>query len=164
MAITSLKQAQNALEKHRKLKVEIDDLLKKNGIAKMVKQADDLKKEATAWAVEQEGLEQIELKGAHATLVRQNYGGRWIADDDDIAESDPSGVKSLRFLIEEKFKSKITDKGSPARRTWNRITKRVVDPALIEAAVSLELFTIEEIQDAYVEKEKAPYLRLFDDE
>lgn len=162
MPITTLKQAQNALEKHRALKIEIDEKLKKLGIAKMMKQADDLKKEATAWAVENDA-EQIELKGAHATLVRQNYGGRWIAEDNDIGVGDPAGAKSLRFLIEEKFKSRITDKGSPARRTWNRITKRVVDPALIEAAVSLEIFTIEEIQDAYVEREKTPYLRVFED-
>jgi hypothetical protein len=163
MAVTTLRQAQNALEKHRKLKAEIEDLLKKNGIAKKMKQAEDLKKEATDWAIENDA-DQIELDGAHATLVRQHYGGRWIATDDDIDEGDPANVQSLYAIIEENFKSKISEKGSAARKTWHRITRRVVDPKLIDDAVALGVFKPNEIALAYVEKEKAPYLRVFDDE
>lgn len=162
MAITSLKQAQNALEKHRKLKVEIEELLKKSGIAKKIKEADALKKEATVWAIENDA-DQIELDGAHATLVRQMYGGRWIAEDSDVQEDDPGTVRSLYAVIEEKFGDRIDAKGSKARKAWHKITRRIVDPLLIDVAVADGVFKQDEIADAFVEKEKAPYLRLFDD-
>lgn len=163
MAITNLKEAQKALEKHRKVKDEIAALLKEHKIDTKMKQAEDLKKDATVWAIEND-IDQIILNGAHATLVRQHFGGRWIAEDGDITEGDPGTAKSLYAVIEERFKGRITEKGTKARKAWLRITRRIVDPALIDAAVADGLFKSEEIADAYVEREKAPYLRIFDDE
>jgi hypothetical protein len=150
------------LEQYRALLTQIEEAKKAARITQMEEKAADLKSQVTKWAIENE-IGQIELEGAHATLIKQRYGGRWIAEDEDITENDPAETMSLRRLIEKKFKSGVDERGTQARKVWLKITRRIVDPALIDVAVVDGILRLKDIEAAYVEKEKVPYLRIFND-
>lgn len=161
--ITTLKQAQNALEKHRALKDEVAALMKEHGITKMIENADKLKKEATAWAIEND-VEQIMLEDAHATLVRSSFDRRVIGTDEELgelADEDQTGRISLKQIIKNKFGE--FGKGSEATRIWNMVTRRVVDMVALDDAISDGVLSLEDVDPAYYERQKAPYLRIFDE-
>lgn len=162
MAITTLKQAQTALTQHRALLAEIAFIERREKLDAKRKKAAKLKDEVTVWAVESE-TDTIELENAHATLVRQSYGSRWVSTEDDQEDGDPAYVVPLSVLLERKFGDSVGTKGSKARKVWMRLTKRIADFKLIEAAVSEGLVAIDDISSAFVQKDKKPYLRVFDD-
>lgn len=163
VVIKTDKDAREALEAFQRLKVEIDELKEESGL-------NDLEKDAVAYKAAAQNYmiakkrDQIQCKGFHGTLVKGYYQSHFVATEDEIAEGDPEGVIPLQKIIEKKFKSKIKDKGSKARKIWMRITKRVVDFSAIDELVAEGVLAVDEIAPAWVEKEKAPYLRLFDDD
>ena len=165
--IKSEKDAAEALEAFRRLQDEIKELRAESGL-------DELEKDAVAYKaaaqnyMKTNGIKQIQCRGFHGTLIEGFYGSHWIATPDDMTADALLGAKNrnivpLQTIIEKKFKSKVTDKGSKARKMWMKITKRVVDQNAIDELVQAGKLKVDEISPAWVEKEKAPYLRLFDD-
>jgi len=160
--IKTQKQALEALQRFRDLKAEIDEVKKESGLDELEADAMAYKAAAQNFMIGKD-IEQLQGDGWHATLVKGHGSSRWIATDDDIQGDEREGVESLQTIIERKFKSKITSKGTKARRVWLKITKRVIDTDAIEDAVGHGTFTVDDISPAFVEQERAPYLRLFDD-
>jgi urocanate hydratase len=76
----------------------------------------------------------------------------------------PKRCRSLQSIIEKKFKSKVSVKGSKARKMWMKITKRVLDPEAIEELVQEGALDVDEISPAWYETKRAPYLRVYEDE
>jgi len=162
IVIKSQDDAKKALQKFQTLKAERDELYEEHGIKDMDEELVALKAAVTKFMADNK-VEQIECKGFHGTLVKGYHGGHWLATDDDISPGDHKTAKSLQAIIEKKFKSKISVKGSKARKVWMKITKRVVDHEAVEAAVADGTLNVKEIAPAWSEKEKAPYLRIFQD-
>jgi hypothetical protein len=155
--IRSAAQAAEALERMKVLQKEIDDIQRKSGVMDMMIEASELKKGATRWAVES-GTEVVPLDHGYARMRRDKYDGRWIASDSDM-DGAPDDARSLYSIICEKFKK------MPVRRkkVWLRVTKRVVDPEALQEVVSEGYLTLHEIQSAFYEKTKEPYLRLYEE-
>src|SRR5215831_6612071 len=159
--IKTQKDALEALRRFRDLKTEIDELKAEVGL-------DDLEKDAMAYKAAAQNfmigkdIEQLQGDGWHATLVKGHGSSRWVTDDDDLDGTEGDRVVPLKTIIEKKFKGSVKVKGK-ARSVWMKITKRVADHEGIEDAVSAGDLTVDEISPAFVEKERAPYLRLFDD-
>jgi hypothetical protein len=159
----TLKSATAALEQYRKLLAEIAEIEKREGLDEKRDQAFKLKADVTTWAVEND-LDTIPLDGAHAKVVKQSYGSHWVSTADDLVYGDyAENVKPLYTLIEETYKSRISTQGSKARKMWMRLTKRVADPVAIDEAFADGAIKVEEISSAFVEKEKKPYIRIFND-
>jgi hypothetical protein len=151
----NLKQAQTAIEKIQTLKAEIDDLMQQHGILDRQVELDALKSATVAWAVKTD-TESIPLPdGGHAQLRRDKYGGTWVATTADL-DGAPPGIVPLYTVLRKKFK-----KRSRRLEVWKDITKRVVDPERLSAAVEEGVLTLEEVENSYHEKEKAAYLRIY---
>ena len=161
IVIKSKKDAKAALTKFQNLKQERDELYEESGMKDMEEELVSLKAAVTKFMADNE-VEQIQCEGFHATLITGYHGGHWVATPDELAD-EPEGINALSSIIEKKFKSKISDKGSKARKVWLRITKRVVDHEAVEAAVADGTLKVKEIAPAWSEKEKAPYVRVFED-
>lgn len=162
IVIKTKKDAAEALEAFQRMKAELDELREEHGITDLEKDLVSYKAAVQTWMVEND-VEQVQCDGFHGTLIKGFYGSHWIATDDDITEGDPAGAKSLQSLIEKKFKSKVKDKGSKARKVWMKITKRVVDHAAVEELVQAGTLSVDEISPAWSEKPKQPFLRIFED-
>lgn len=167
-SVTSLKQAKEALQLHQSLKDEIEEIRKANELPEMEMDAAELKKAVTYWAIHNR-VERIDFdSGFHATLIEQFMDSHFILEDDDLPDPE-SGYQSagkvvpLKTILEKKFKSKVTDKGSKARKVWLRITKRVVDNEALDAVVAEGVLNVDDVKAAFVQKPKAPYLRIFED-
>lgn len=160
--ITTDEDAIEALQNAKNLQNEIEEVKAESGL-------DELEKDLTAYKAAlrdfmiRTNIEHIPGDGFHGTLVKGSSGSRWITTDDDISENDPERVMSLQACIEKKFKSKVSEKGSKARKVWLKITKRVADPEAIEEAVNEKVLKVEDISPAWVELTRAPYLRIFED-
>jgi hypothetical protein len=104
-------------------------------------------------------MDQVQGTGYHATLIRAGYDARVVGTEDDLQPGDPPEVVPLREIIYRKFKH---DKNL-ARRTWFACTRRVVVIDMLEEQVAGGVLTVDEIAEAYVQKEKKPYIRIFKD-
>jgi len=163
--VKNLKEAKEAMNLFQAVKGEIEEIREANGLPELELEATELKKAVTRWAVATQ-TDRIDFdKGFHATLVQQFYDAQYIGTDADMPDSLPEGreVITLQAIIEKKFKSKIKTTGSKARKAWFAVTKRVVDKEAIDQAVASGLLTVDEIAPSFVEKQKAPYLRVFEE-
>jgi hypothetical protein len=162
VVIKTERQAAEALEAFSRLKAEIDEIREESGLDDLEKDAVAYKAAVTTFMVEN-GVDQLQCRGFHGTLVRGFYNSHWVATAEDLTANEPESVVPLQALIEKKFKSSIATKGSKARNIWLKITKRVVDQSKLDEVVAANLLDADEIAAAWVEYEKQPYLRLFDD-
>lgn len=160
--VKTLKQAKEALQGMRNLQAEIEEMMKESGISEMMEDATEMKRAATAYAVSNK-LERIDCNGFHATLIEQSYDTHFLATDEDVREAEPQGrqLKSLRSILRKKF-GPMT-KGSKSLEIWKRVTKPVVDKTALEEVVAEGELTAKELTPSFVEKKKAPYLRVFED-
>lgn len=160
--IKTAKDAKKALEAAKNLQDEIAAVKAESGL-------DELEKDLTAYKAALRDfmmaaeIEHVEGDGFHGTLVKGSGGSRWITDDDDMDETTPDRCKSLKTIIEEKFDERVKTKGSKARKVWLKVTKRIADPEAIEEAVNEKLLDVDEISPAWVELQRKPYLRIFED-
>jgi F0F1-type ATP synthase alpha subunit len=162
--IKNEKQAVEALTLFQVRKAKAEALRIRHGIADMEKDCVELKKAVTAFAVSSDADRidfDVDGKDFHATLVKQFHGAMFVATDEDIPDEFPD-AKSLKSIIEEKFDGSIKEKGK-ARKVWNKITRRIADRSLIDQAVAEGLLTVDEIAPSFIEREKAPYLRIFEE-
>lgn len=163
-AITSLRQAKEALVLFQSQAEEAKALRAEHGIDEIEQDCVELKKAVTRYAVEHE-VERIDFdQNFHATLVRQFYGQEFIGTVDDIPDQVPDNreIIPLQAIIEKKFKGSVKEKGK-ARKVWMRITKRIVDRAAVDQIVAEGVLTVDELAPCFIEKEKAPYLRIFEE-
>ena len=161
--IKTEKDAVQALNAFRNLKSEIDEVRKESGLDEMEKDAAAYKAAAQKFMIDMK-LDHLQGDGFHGTLVKGTGGSTWIATDDDLTDKSPARCQSLQSIIEKKFKSKVKTKGSKARKVWMKVTKRVIDPEKIEEVVNEGILDVDEIAPAWYETERAPYLRIFEDE
>jgi len=156
--VKTRKQAIEALTAARTMKAEIQALMEEHGISDMMEDATEMTKAVVRYMDEQK-LDNLQAKGFHGTLVRAAYDKRWIATDEELDEAGrPANSMSLRRILRKKFKN-----AAKRKEIWMRITKRVADPEGIDEVVTEGILTIEEVGPSYVEKTKAPYLRIYED-
>ena len=156
--VKSLKEAQARLERVQEIKATIEERRRISGINELEAELDLLKKSVTDWAVKT-NTETIPMDGGHAQLRRDKYGGTWVGTYADL-DGAPDGAVPLWRVIMKKFpKSK-----EKRNEVWRRVTKRVVDSAALSQAVEEGVFTVEEIEQSYWEKQKTPYIRIYVEE
>jgi hypothetical protein len=160
--IKTQKDALAALQAFRDLKSEIDQVKEESGLNELEKDAMAYKAAVQNFMISKE-LDQLQGDGFHGTLVKGHGSSRWITDEGDLTGDEADHAMSLRVIIEEKFGEKVTKPKSKARRLWLKITKRIADTDAIEEAVNDGELTVDEIAPAFVEKDRAPYLRIFSD-
>jgi hypothetical protein len=148
------------------LQTEIAEVKKETGLDDMEKDLASFKAALRDFMLAKD-KDHIEGDGFHGTLVKGSGGSRWIADEDDLTPELDERCKPLKQIIMEKFGVNTlqgkSDEVRKARRLWNRVTRRVVDPEAIEEAVSEKLLDVDEISPAWIEIERKPYLRIFED-
>jgi hypothetical protein len=161
ISIKTKDDAAKVLEEVRQLSNDIDALMAEHGITELTEKRDKLKSAVTKWAVSK-NVEAIEISGAYGKVITAKNQSLVLADDGDIEHlgiARDGELKTLKEIIEEKFGS-VKEKG-PARRLWNRVTRRVVDMEGLNEAVGDGLLTVDEIAPSYFQTWKAPYLRIF---
>jgi hypothetical protein len=139
--IRSKAEAEEALRLLEEIEEEISP--------KMI-QATELKKAATAYAVDKK-LDTIQLDGCYYRQITR-YTRFWVGTDEDVP-AEQAGVKSLQALVKGKKAN-----GKPL---WQLITKRVPDPDKISEAVGKGWIEETEIEQAFVEKPQRPFLQRF---
>jgi hypothetical protein len=161
--VKTLKDAKAALEGMVALEAEISELMKEHGIDEMMQDAAEMKRAAQAFCAAKE-IDRVDLDGCHFTLIKQAYDSRFIATDDDLNGAEPADRKivPLRKIIRKKFGP--FGKGKKSSEIWKRITKPTVVKEALDEVVAEGLLTVDEIAPSFVEKQKAPYLRRFNDD
>jgi hypothetical protein len=157
MALKRLKNGQYRIE----TKKQAVEALEESGIVEMQMDTVELKKAVTAFMAEKnaQALE-IPKAGKVAKLI-MGFDGTWIETRRDaLAANLPAGVRNLKSIVAGK-----TVKLNNGRKTtlWNYITKRVLDPDKLAEAVATGAVDEDEIKDAYYEKPRAPYVRIYDE-
>ena len=146
ISIKSMADAQKALEEMEKIELEI---------APQMRRATELKKAVTAFAVKK-NIPVVQLDGVYYRHIQRNTH-KWIPTDEDMPGTAPKGAKSVMAIVKGR-KVKIKGKSVPL---WQLITKRVVDPQLIDQAVTQGHITEKEIEKAYVATPQAPFLQRY---
>lgn len=120
-----------------------------NSLDEMRMDAVELKKAATRY-VTSKRISSLTLSkvGKVAKLIAGS-DGYWIGTKADMPSDAPSGLVPLKSLV--------------SKEMWRRITRRVVDPEKIQAAINGGELREDEISDAYYEKPRAAYVRLYDE-
>jgi hypothetical protein len=147
MKVKTKDDAIEVLQHATRLKEEAETLMLQYGITDMLEKADDLKREVTKFAAAK-GIDKLDLPdGRYGKLIQAVHERVWVGTKDDVPESAPDKVKPLKSLV--------------TKEVWMKITRRVPDPERIEQAVSEGLVTLDQIEPAYFEKMRAPFLRVF---
>ena len=139
--IRSKAEAEEALRLLEEIEEEISP--------KMI-QATELKKAATAYAVDKK-LDVIQLDGCYYRQINRSTRF-WVGTDADI----PAGIAKVKSL-----QSLVKGKKAKGRPLWQFITKRVPDSDRINEAIGMGWIEESEIQDAFVEKPQRPFLQRF---
>lgn len=157
--LKSKAEVKRALKRVGQLAAEIAEVEERHDLAGKRAEAVALKKAATDYMVENE-IETLELDktGKYARLIQSAHHRRWVLRTEDLdGAAPPPGFRSLRRILLNKFGA-----GSPNFKTaWKTATKQVPDPEGIQLLVAENFVTEKELAPAYVEEEKAPYLRVF---
>jgi hypothetical protein len=141
-------EAIRALAMVLRIQAEIDALNEEHGISEMMQDAAELKKAATAFC-NSKSIDVVNLpEKKYAKLIRSASSRYWIGTKADIPQS-ANAAKPLKSLV--------------SKEMWLKLTKRVPDPAKIDKAVAEQVVKLEDIEDAYVEIPRAPYLRIYDE-
>lgn len=147
--IRSKTEAVRALTMMQNLQDEITELKKEYGLDEMEMDATELKRAATAYCANN-GVEILKLPkvNRYARLIKAVASKKWIGTKDDMPDDADKGAKPLKSIV--------------SKEVWMKITKRVPDPELIDEAVAEGLVTLREIEPAYVETFKSPYLGIYE--
>jgi CBS domain-containing protein len=151
--LTSKKQVVAALKLMDELAADISELMDKYDIHEMMQDSTELKRAAERYLIENE-IDELPIEGGkRAKLIRGGYDRRWILTS---KEDVPKGAVPLRTLLKKKLKP------AEFKEVMNRITIKVVNPAEIDEIVAEGIVTEKDIKKAFVEKEKKPYMRIYD--
>jgi hypothetical protein len=140
-------QAEAAFERMLDVEEEISAIRKETGLAKLEMESVELKRAATRY-MDHKNVEALPVKGKIARLIRSVNERKWLGTKADVEFDTPRDVKPLRSIV--------------SKEMWMKISKRVPDPDKINEAVAAGELDEAEIQTAYYETQKAPYVRLFD--
>lgn len=152
--ISTKADAEKALRMMVELQDEIMALNKEHGITELMRDAAELKKAATAFAVAK-GITKLDVGDKYAALREDGYDRRWIGTQDELKDMDaPAGATPLRTILKNGH--------ADWKEIWMQITKRVVDSDKLQEAIDEGVLDEDEISAAFVEKKKSPYLRLYD--
>jgi len=155
--ITSKEGAIKALKMMQERSDEAQALMQEQGISELMQEATELKKAATAYCVAK-GISQLDMEDSYAQLREDGYDRRWIATRHELAAvSAPDGAKDLRSILQSKFGGH----SEQFKNVWRKITKRVISPEALQELVDDGTLDEDEIAPAFVEKKKAPYLRIY---
>lgn len=131
--------AANALKMFRELKAERDAIFEEAGLADIEKDLVSYKAAVTNYMIAKK-KKSIPGSGYHGTLV-EGFDGRW-------------DMVKLRRILKKKENFK---------EIWNTITTRTLDAEKLNEAVEEGMIKAKEIQAAWVEVPRRPYLRLFEE-
>ncbi len=145
--INSVKAAKLALEEMESITEEIMPLMNRSV---------ELKKAVTAFATDKRTTV-IQLDDVYYRLIERK-NRIWVGTPEDMPVGAPKRAASLREIVKGK-RVKVNGKLVPL---WNLITKRVVDPELLNQAVQQKWVTEKEIEKAYLEKSQAPFLQRYE--
>jgi hypothetical protein len=136
-----------ALEASVELKEIAEALMQEHGITEMLEAAEELKKKVTKYATSK-SIDKLDLPdGRYGRLITSVHERLWVGTKADMPADAGNKVKPLKSLV--------------PKEVWMKITKRVPDPEKIDEAVSEGLISHDQIEAAYFEKMKAPYIRVF---
>jgi hypothetical protein len=159
--ISSKADAVKALKMMQERSDEAQELMRENGITELMQEAAELKKAATAYCVAN-GITKLDMDDSYASLREDAYDRRWIARKIDLGElENPRGAVPLYDILKDKFVRGRKKQPAKFKEIWNRVTKRVVDPDALQEVIDEGLLDEDEIAAAFVEKTKAPYLRIY---
>lgn len=164
--ISSEKEAKTALNLFQALADEMQAIREEHGLQEMEEDAIELKRAVTHFMVGK-GKKRIEIPdypGMYGTLIESGYDKRIIATKEELDDymSDDKPVIQEKVTPLRTFLLKKYGKGTKEfKEAWNRLTKKVADEDAIAEAINAGEFTVEQISKCYIEKQKAPYLRLF---
>lgn len=158
---TKTEQIVDLLSSYESLTAEANALMAKHGITEMLAEAADAKKKATELVVSAK-LSTVPMPdGTRYDLRRDSYNKQIVGDDEELAAvKSPAAVIPLKTIIKAKYgkggKNKL-----PWTEIWKMVTTRRVDVAKLEDAVKKGILVVDEIQPAYYQDYKAPYLRKY---
>ena|SRR3972149_1635664 len=135
-----------SLEKYFELEKEIHDLMVKHCIFELQEKQNDLRKEMTEFCV-QTNINEIEIQHKRAVLI-QPMIRKWITTVEEITVNERKKVRTLQSLVDKKL--------------FQKLTTRIADPDKIERAIQKGDITLSEIESAFVEIPKSPFLRFYD--
>ena len=160
-AIKNATEAMKLLTEMESLVADAEALMVEHGINDKLERAQAIKAQVTEWAVENDVKSIPMPQGRYYGLRRDTYNKRVVGDRDELdALKDPTGVTPLKEIVKKKF-GKGGKNGLPWTEVWKLITTRRVDMAKLEDAVKKDILTVEEIQPAYYQDMKAPYIRTY---
>jgi hypothetical protein len=154
--VTSKKDAVKALRMMQERQEEIARIERENGIPELRQEATELKKAATMFCVARK-ISQLDMGDSYAQLREDGYDRRWIATRHDLEDVDAPGAVPLRTILQRA----LGGKSEEFKAAWNRITKRVIDADALQEIVDEGIVDEDEIAPAFVEKKRAPYLRIY---
>ena len=161
LKISDVDSAAAAGERLLAMQTELANLRQQTGIERLEQRIDEYKTKLRDFCVEAEE-ETINLQGGrYVRLVQSASERRIIGTTEELnaisdSEGQPTGMKSLMRILQEKFP---TDKRWV--EIWRRATKPIPDISAIEQLVSEGILSVEDLQPAYYEKKKSPYIRIF---
>jgi hypothetical protein len=161
--VTAKEDAVKALKLMAERQEAAQALMKKHKITELMQEATELKKAATEFCVAK-GIEKLDLGDSYAGLREDGYDRRWIVDKGELVQFQLAGaanVIDLKTILKKKFAKKGVSVTAEFKEVWKRITKRVVDPDALQEAIDDGTLDEDEIAPAFVEKKKAPYLRIY---
>lgn len=156
--VSSSKELSAAWNEHLSIEQTIAGLMRKHGITDLMVTSTELKKAVTKYQVAKK-IDRVDFSdGRYAKLVAGGYDKRFIATDEELESGDfPKGAKSLEAILAKKF----ADKPNRLKKIWKRIAKTTIDKTALDAVIAEGLLKIEDVEAAYVEKPKAPYVRVY---
>lgn len=146
-------QARKALNKLLEKQAELELVRRQAGIPKLEAEIDAAKRTVIDF-MDATDTDQLLGDGAHATLVRASYDSHFVGTNDEIPDWVERRVIPLRTIIYKKLPKE------EAAKLWQRVTKRVVVPEMVEEVVAEGLLEVDEISPSFVEKLKKPYIRI----
>ena len=141
--IKTLKQAKEAAQQAREYKAEIKEKMN---------DASDLAKEAALY-LHGHDIREITMEDGDKVTVVQRFSRFWAGEDEEV--EDIVGAQSLKSIVGDRV---IQVPGKKAKKLWYAITRRVVDPTMIDHAVAKGWLDEDEIAPALIEKPQSPYL------
>jgi hypothetical protein len=163
--VSTMAGARKALLSAEQMTDKAESLMRQYGITDLLADASALKKQATEWAIEKD-IDRIDMEdGRYYGLRRDVYNKQIIGDENDLNDlKDPQGVIPLKTILKRKF-GKQTVKGKVMKfkwfAVWQQVTSRKVDVDKLQMAVTDGTLTLDEIQAAYYQETKSPYLRRY---
>lgn len=161
LQIKSEAQAQKAVEAYASNEEELEKLLRKiaplNAKREMIRAGMKVFQEGET---KDDKIVDFTHDGWVSQLIERT-NSMWILEDADIPENlDVTELDEPVKALDEIISEKAGDNSKLYRRLLNKVTRRVIDPNAIDAAVKDGTFTAEEVAPAFLEYVGTSYVQI----